>query len=260
MVGKSFNWLHNAVATLCEAFMYPHNVSSNRILDCLSKDDFGLMKPHLESVELGFRKRLQSPNRTIEMIYFPHSGLGSVVASGRGREPQAEVALVGREGMTGLPVVHGTDRSPYEIFMQVEGDGQQITTINLRSAMKRSTTLRECFLLFSHAFCIQSGYTALANAKGSLEQRLARWLLMAQDRLQKDQLVLTHEFLSLMLGVRRAGVSSALQHFEVKGLLHGDRGAITILDRDGIEEIADGLYGPAEAEYERLFPSLERHA
>lgn len=96
-------------------------------------------------------------------------------------------------------------------------------------------------------------YTALANAKGPLEQRLARWLLMAQDRLDSPELVLTHEFLALMLGVRRAGVTTALQHLQKIGLTRGDRGAVTILDRDGLEETADGLYGPAEAEYERLF-------
>ena len=233
--------------------VYPDNAPRNRVLDCLPNADFDLLTPHLEDVALGVRKRLQSSNRVIETVYFPDSGLGSVVAIGRGREPQTEVALVGREGMTGLPVVHGTDRSPYEIFVQVEGDGRQISSANLRDAMARSATMRDCFLLYSHTFHIQSGYTALANAQGTLEQRLARWLLMAQDRLDSEQLLLTHEFLALMLGVRRAGVTVALQHFEGKGLTHGERGAVTIIDRDGLEELSDGFYGPPEAEYERIF-------
>jgi CRP-like cAMP-binding protein len=240
---------------MSENMVYPDNKTRNRVLDCLSNADFDLLAPHLEEVALGFRKRLQSSNRIIDTVYFPDSGLGSVVAVGRGREPQIEVALVGREGMTGLPIVHGTDRSPYEIFIQVEGDGRQISSASLRDAMARSPTMRNCFLLYSHTFYIQSGYTALANAQGTLEQRLARWLLMAQDRLESHQLMLTHEFLALMLGVRRAGVSVALQHFEGKGLTQGERGAVTIIDRDGLEEMSDGFYGPPEAEYERVFPS-----
>jgi len=238
---------------------YSQNGSENGVLNCLSVADFELLKPNLENVQLSFRKKLQSADRTIENVYFPLSGLGSVIAISRGRHDQAEVGVVGREGMTGLAIVYGTDRSPYEIFMQVEGEGRQISSENLRTAMKRSPTMRDCFLLYAHSFSIQCGYTALANARGTLEQRLARWLLMARDRLQRDHLTLTHEFLSLMLGFRRAGVTAALIAFEGKGLTHGDRGAVTILDRDGLEETANGLYGSAEAEYERLFHS-ERHS
>jgi hypothetical protein len=231
---------------------YPANTTRNKILDCMSRDDFNLIAQDLEDVDLAFRKRLQSSHRTIEYIYFPDCGLGSVVALGRGREAQAEVALVGCEGMTGIAVVNGTDRSPHEIFMQVGGYGRQISSSKLRYAMMRSRTMRDCFLLYSQAYTIQCSYTALANAKGTLEERLARWLLMAQDRLDGSQLVLTHEFLALMLGVRRAGVTTALQHLQQRGLTQSDRGAVTILDREGLEEAANGFYGPAEAEYERL--------
>jgi CRP-like cAMP-binding protein len=116
--------------------------------------------------------------------------------------------------------------------------------------------LRTC-LLFAHVFSIQSHYTALANAKGKLEERLARWLLMAQDRLVSRELLLTHEFLALMLGVRRAGVSVAVEHFEAQGLIRATRGMIGVLDRDGLIQIADGLYGGPEAEYERVFSQSE---
>ena len=105
-------------------------------------------------------------------------------------------------------------------------------------------------------FNVQSNYTALANAHGKLEERLARWLLMSQDRIADDELVMTHEFLALMLGVRRAGVTVALQHFEGRGCISTARGTITIKDRDGLEESANGLYGAPEAEYERLFKAL----
>lgn len=231
---------------------FSENRTGNLLLHCLTDADLALLEPHLEKVVLTSRKRLQSSNRTIETVYFPDDGLGSVVAIGKGRRAQAEVALIGREGMTGLPIVHGTTSSPYEIFMQVEGEGRQILAVNLSSAMRASSTMRDVFLHYSQAFAIQSGYTALANAWGTLEERLARWLIMAQDRLERSELVLTHELLGLMLGVRRAGVSVALNHFASKCLTRSDRGSVTILDREGLEETANGLYGLPEAEYERL--------
>jgi len=155
--------------------------------------------------------------------------------------------------MTGLPVVHGTDSSPCEVFIQVEGDGHCIAAQKLRDAIDQSITLLRCLLRYAHAFSIQANYTALANARGCIGERLARWLLMARDRLDSDEMILTHEFLALMLGVRRAGVSEALQAFEQRGLVKTGRGSVTIMDRDGLEECANGFYGTPEAEYERLF-------
>jgi CRP-like cAMP-binding protein len=175
------------------------------------------------------------------------------VAVGGGERRRAEVALVGREGMTGLPVVCGADRSPCEIFIQVEGVGQCITAQNLRQVMGQSVTLLRCFLRYAHVFTVQSGYTALANERGTIEERLARWLLMTRDRVDGDDMVLTHEFIALMLGVRRAGVTTALGGFESRGLIEAARGCVTIMDRDGLEETANGLYGPPEAEFERMF-------
>jgi CRP-like cAMP-binding protein len=118
---------------------------------------------------------------------------------------------------------------------------------------EESPTLLKCFLRYAHVFLVQSGYTALANARGNIEERLARWLLMTRDRVDDDEMVLTHEFIALMLGVRRAGVTSVLQAFESKALIETARGSVTVRDRDGLEEAANGLYGAPEAEFERLF-------
>jgi CRP-like cAMP-binding protein len=227
----------------------------NAILSALSATDFAMLQPYLQSVALPFRHRLQAANRRIHTAYFIEGGLGSVVAIGGGERRQAEVAVIGREGMTGLPIVLGAERSPCEIFMQVEGSGQSIDAGHLSDAIDRSVTMARCFQRFAHVFAVQASYTALANAQGKIEERLARWLLMAQDRLSTDVLELTHEFLALMLGVRRAGVTTALQHFETKAIIHTARGAVTIVDRGGLEESANGLYGQPEAEFERLFPN-----
>jgi CRP-like cAMP-binding protein len=209
------------------------------------------------TVPLPFRHRMQSASRRIQTVYFIESGLGSVVAIGGGRHRQAEVAVIGREGMTGLAVVYGAERLPCDIFMQVEGSGQSIAADQLAQAMHQSRTLAQWFLRFAHVFAVQASFTALSNAQGTIEERLARWLLMAQDRIGSDVLELTHEFLGLMLGVRRAGASVALQHFEAKAVLETSRGAVTIADRGGLEECANGLYGQPEAEFERLFPARQ---
>src|SRR5215468_8663374 len=130
------------------------NAPRNRILNAMSNADLALLQPHLEAVPLKFRQRLQSSNRSIKHVYFPECGIASVVAVGGGERVQAEVAVVGREGMTGLPVVHGTDRSPCDIFIQVEGGGHCITARKLRDAIDQSVTLLRCLLRYAHVFGI----------------------------------------------------------------------------------------------------------
>jgi CRP-like cAMP-binding protein len=229
------------------------NGQRNRILNAMSNADLALLQPHLEETPLKFRQRLQSANRQVRAVYFPESGIASVVAVGGGERRQAEVALVGREGMTGIPVVHGADRSPCDVFVQMEGAGHCIGPENLQQVIEESATALKVFLRYAHVFAVQSAYTALANARGNIEERLARWLLMTRDRVDDDEMVLTHEFIALMLGVRRAGVTGALQAFEGRGLIETARGSVTVRDRDGLEETANGLYGVPEAEFERLF-------
>jgi CRP-like cAMP-binding protein len=234
------------------------NALRNRILNAMSNADLALLQPHLEAVPLKFRQRLQSSNRSIKNVYFPESGIASVLAFGSGEYRQADVAVIGREGMTGLPVVHGADRSPYDIFIQVEGNGHCIDARKLQEAIDQSITLLRCFLRYTHAFDIQANYNALANARGCIGERLARWLLMARDRLDSDEMILTHDCIALMLGVRRDGASDALEALEKKGLVGTARGSVTIMDRDGLEECANGLYGTPEGEHERLFGFAER--
>jgi CRP-like cAMP-binding protein len=230
------------------------NRQRNRLLNALANADLALLQPHLQRTPLKFRQQLQTANRRIRTVYFPEAGIASVVAIGGGGERrQAEVALVGREGMTGVPILHGVDRGPCDVFIQAEGEGQSISADALCEAVRQSNSLAECLLRFAHVFSVQSAYTALANAQGKIEERLARWLLMAQDRIEADELGITHEFLALMLGVRRAGVTTALQQLEKKGLVATARGAVTVKDRVGLQECANGLYGTPEAEFERLF-------
>ena len=226
-------------------------MSSNRLLSSLSTSDFDLPAPHLESVTLELRKPLETPNKTIEAVYFPKSGFASVVAIQRNGK-EVEVGLIGREGMTGLPIVLGNHRSPHAVYVQAPGKGHSIPASELRQAMQESLSLRDSLLKFVQAFGVQTSHTAICNARSRMDERLARWLLMAQDRIQSDVLPLTHEFLSLMLGVRRAGVTVALKGLREQGLISYRRGEITINNRKGMARVAGEAYGTRESEYRRL--------
>jgi CRP-like cAMP-binding protein len=223
----------------------------NRLLASLSTDDFGLLEPHLEPVTLGLRKHLERPNRRIDAVYFPEAGFASVVAV-QPNGKQVEVGLIGNEGMTGLPIVLGNHRSPHATYVQSPGTGQCIPATALRKATRSSVSLRDSLLKFVQAFGVQTTHTAICNVQSKLDVRLARWLLMAQDRIEGDTIPLTHEFLSLMLGVRRAGVTEASQTLREKGLISYGRGQITVKNRKGMERMAGKAYGVPESEYRRL--------
>jgi CRP-like cAMP-binding protein len=133
--------------------------------------------------------------------------------------------------------------SSNETFIQSAGNGQRIAAGALRDAIGASVSLHQVMLRYAHTFLVQTSQTALANARSKIEERLARWLLMAADRVE-GELALTHEFLAIMLGVRRSGVTTALQELERTALIAHRRGFVTILDRKGLEECSNGTYTP----------------
>lgn len=177
--------------------------------------------------------------------------MASVVGDVDGRSG-IEIGIIGREGVTGLAVIMATDRSPHETYMQVAGAGHRISAQALRNAMFQSRSLQQTLLRYAYAFGIQTAETAVANGRCSIEERLARWLLMALDRIDGVVVPLTHEFLATMLGVRRSGVSVALAALEAKNLVKPQRGLVLVSDRRGLEECANGAYGTSEAELQRL--------
>jgi len=216
-------------------------MSRNRILSRLSRQDFALLEPLLEPVDLPVRKTLEARKKRIEHVYFIESGFASVVADGTGR-PSIEVGIIGREGMTGLAILLGSDRAQHETYIQAAGSGLRMGAKELRHAIDRSTTLHRAMLLYVHAFLLQTTTTALANGRSKIEERLARWLLMADDRIDGKELPLTHEFLGLMLGTHRPGVTVALQALERAGLITTRRSLITIVDRKSLEKSSNGTY------------------
>lgn len=227
-------------------------VHRNRILASLTPRDLGLIERRLTPVVLKLRQELEKPNRPIEDVYFMEIGITSVVAT-QSNDTQIEIGLIGCEGMTGLPILLGDQRSPYASYIQVAGAAQRLAVADLRKAMKASASLRNFLLKYVQAFMVQASGTAVANGRARLDQRLARWLLMAQDRVKDNSLPLTHEFLSLMLAVRRAGVTEAVHSLASQKFIEPRRGAIVVLNRKGLERVAGVFYGQPEAEYRRLF-------
>src|SRR5215217_3310398 len=219
----------------------------NRLLFALNRDDFDLLQPDLEPVALDLRQWLIEAGEPIQHVTFPEHGIVSILAdTSQGR---IEVGMIGPEGMAGLPVVLGIDRSPHGYLVQAAGEALRITAPDLRAALRHSPSLQAGLLRYAHALMVQTAETAYANAGFTIEARLARWILMTDDRLAREELPLTHDFLSMMLGVQRPGVTIAVQNLEGNRLIRAKRGSITVLDRTGLEGVADSAYGASEAEY-----------
>lgn len=235
-------------------------VGQNNLISTLSVTDRALIGPHLKSVKLGKGAVLEEANTPISRAYFLTSGVGSTVASSKNGR-RIEVGLFGFEGMSGSTVVLQGGHSSDESFMQIAGDGLEIEADVLQDLFQQSPSLQRHLLRFVQALQTQTAQTALANGQYKLEERLARWLLMCHDRISGDSMNLTHEFLAIMLGVRRAGVTVGTHLLEGKGLIQAERGRITILDREGLEDEAQDSYGIPEAEYARLisFGRLDQH-
>jgi CRP-like cAMP-binding protein len=223
----------------------PHHRTGNRALLGLSRTDLALLKPHLDPVDLPVRTQLETGNSRIDAAYFIDSGFASVVADGLGKR-SIEVGIIGREGMTGLSIVLGGDRSPHDTYIQAAGAGQRIGAARLRGAMDGSVSLHRSLLRCANAFLLQTTQTALANGRSKNEERLARWLLMADDRLDRGELPLTHKFLGIMLGVERSAVTVAVQALERKGFIRAGLRVITIIDREGLIKMSDGAYRPPD--------------
>lgn len=223
----------------------------NKLLAAMSATDFASLQPHLQPVPLALFKDIERPNRRIETVYFMEAGIASIVAV-QSDGTRIEVGLIGREGMSGIAVMLGGGQSPHSTYIQVAGEGQRIKADVLRNALNASPSLRDLMLKFAQVFMVQTAHTAMANAHAHIDQRLARWILMAHDRIGDMTIPLTHEFLSLMLGVRRAGVTEALQSLKRQKLIGTGRNQIVVRNRKGLERRAGSSYGVPEKEYRRL--------
>jgi CRP-like cAMP-binding protein len=213
----------------------------NILLLALPDEEFSLLRPHLEPVDLPHHRILHEQGEKIDFAYFPNSGMTSmVVLAGDGRS--VEVALVGHEGMVGTPLVMSLKRAPYRAIMQIGGQGVRINAETLTQILPAATCLQLKLGRFILVQGLQMAQLAACNRLHELEQRLSRWLLMCQDRVDTPQLNLTHEFLAQMLGTGRPSVSLALGMLERAGVIENLRGSIRIVNRKGLEETACECY------------------
>jgi CRP-like cAMP-binding protein len=229
----------------------PAPPSRNRLLAALPPEDFAQLWPLLERVELPIRHILHAADEPIAAVHFPETGWVSMLAYLENGDA-AEVGLVGREGMVGLPLLLGADRSSLEAMVQAPGTALRLDAGAFRDALGTSPALPTLLSRYVLAHHEQVARTAACNGRHRIEERLARWLLMAHDRADGGEFPMTHEFLSMMLGVRRGGVTIAAGMLQKAGLIRYDRGQVAITDRDGLEAAACDCYGTVRREFERL--------
>jgi CRP-like cAMP-binding protein len=225
--------------------------TGNQLLDGASADDLRRLLPHLEEVSLVQKQTINTPGQPIEQIYFPTAGIVSLVAT-LDEGAVVEVGVIGREGMVGTPVLLGSETASNEAFVQLDGTALRMPIGVLLDQFEESRPLRRRLLRFAQALSFQISQSAACNARHVVDERCARWLLAAHDRGEGDQLSLTHEFLGIMLGVRRAGVTVAAGALQRAGLIQYRQGRITILDREGLEGASCECYSAIKDEYARL--------
>jgi CRP-like cAMP-binding protein len=213
----------------------------NLLLRSLPRRDLERLCPALHRVTLTPRRVLQHAGVPIEHVYFIEEGLVSVLASADERNA-VEVWLIGREGAIGVPALLGVRASPLRHFVQIGGSALRIGVEELNRAMSEIPQLRAVLHSYLHVALMQSSQSAACSLSHSLLQRLARWLLTAQDRSDRDELPITQDLLARNLGVRRATVSEAFKPLEGRGIFARERGLIRILDRTLLEQIACRCY------------------
>jgi len=213
----------------------------NVILLSLPDREFNLLRPYLEYVDLPHHRILHEAGDRIEFAHFLNQGLASlVVITSDGRS--VEVAVVGKEGMVGTPLAVGLDRGPYRAIMQISGDGLRVKSDVLTETLVSASELRVILSRYVLMQGLQVAQIAACNRLHEIEQRLARWLLMCQDRIDSDLLPVTHEFLAQMLGTGRPSVSLAAGVLQRAGTIENVRGSVKILNRKDLEDAACECY------------------
>lgn len=230
----------------------PSSQSANKLLALLPVEVYQRLAPHLTMVTLSVNLVLYKARARMDYVCFPTSGIVSAMSIMQDGSA-IEVATIGNEGMAGLTAFIGGETSPHEVMVQVAGDGLRMSAEQLKKECRRDSPLRALLVLYHTAFSTQVAYAVACNGLHKVEQRCCRWLLMTADRVGADELPLTHEFLAIMLGVRRSSVTEVLRPLQNLGLIRNSRGTIKIVDRTGLEARACECYRAVKAEFSRLF-------
>jgi CRP-like cAMP-binding protein len=233
----------------------PHSkdVRQNRLLNSLSAGDLGRVQSNLQKVSLTRGQVLHPPGEPIKHVYFPDSGMISMLTVMKTGE-QIETAIIGTEGVAGGSVTIDGANSNTQTTVQIEGSAWQIPTAKFLEAYNVSDRFRSAVNEYQGIILFQAQQSAACHALHSVESRLCRWLLQAQDVMGSDEIELTQEFLSHMLGVRRTSVSLAAHSLQKSGLIRYSRGKIKIIDREGLEESACECYAAIRERIDSAIP------
>jgi CRP-like cAMP-binding protein len=227
------------------------NPIKNRLLAALPQEEYKHLLPHMEAVSLTFKQVLYDVNEPIEYVYFPQNSVVSLLNIMENGQA-VEVGTVGNEGMVGLPVFLGARTIPGQAFSQVPGEGMRMRSEVFKDQVTPGSPLHDLLHRYTQALFNQIAQSAACNRLHSIEERCCRWLLMTHDRVSSDVFPITHEFLSQMLGVRRASVSTVAAILQKAGFIRYVRGKMMILDREGLETSSCECHGIIKAEFDRL--------
>jgi len=227
---------------------------ANKILAALPDEEFESLRPKLREIALDIGEIIYRPEQEIEYAYFVNNGIVSWLAALEDGST-VEAGIIGSEGVAGFSLILGATSTPNEGLIQSDLSASRISADDLRQEFRKNGKLNQLILRFVHSMFIQVAQTAACNRLHTLDQRLARWLLMTDDRINGNRIQLTQEFLSRMLGVRRAGVSVAASSLRQQGLIEYHRGDIVITDRRTMETVSCECYEIVKREYDEYVPS-----
>lgn len=225
--------------------------NANRLLAALPAEDYERLRPHLKLVKFSLGDVIYESQGQMDYVYFPvtaHISLLYTMADGM----TAEVGLVGNEGVVGIALFMGGETTPNRTIVQGAGDAYRMSAQAMQEEFKKGGAFQLLLLRYTQALIVQISQTAVCNRLHTTEQRLCRWMLMTHDRTHKDELQMTHEFISNMLGIHREAVSLAAHRLQDKRMISYARGLIKILDREQLERCTCECYRVVKSEYDRL--------
>jgi len=225
--------------------------SKSHLLAALPQEEFDRVVSKLEPVSLRLGKVLYESGDKLEYVYFPTTAIISllyIMENGA----TAEIGVLGNDGILGIALFMGGDTTPNRAIIQSAGEALKMSAKDLKAEFTLGGVFHNLLLRYTQALITQISQTAVCNRLHPIEQQLCRWLLLSHDRLDSNMLIMTHDLISNMLGVRREGVTLAAQKLAAQGLIRNDRGTITVLDRPGIESQVCECYKVVNDEYRRL--------
>ena len=228
----------------------------NHLLAALPAEDYQRIAPHLELVSMSLSEVLYESGKSLRHVYFPTTSIVSllyVMEDGA----SAEIAVVGNEGILGIALFMGGETTPSRAVVQSAGEGYRMKAPLLKKEFNLSGPMLHLLLRYTQSLITQMAQTAVCNRHHTVDQQLCRWLLLSLDRLQSNELIMTHELIANMLGVRREGVTEAAGKLHDLGLINYSRGRITVLDRPGIEKRSCECYAVVKRETDRLLPHIK---